>query len=493
MSDTFEKINCDIIALMAEISGKGKTFKLPVLYFFVFISGFISLSTEIIGPRLFASFFGTTTIIWAIMISVTLGGLSLGYYIGGNLVPQKADKMLPLALILNAVWLLLTSWLVWLLPPLIGIGILPLTITAVISFLIPFTVFGMISPISISLASLEISDKKISKVVGNIFALGTAGSILGALVAAFILIPFIGLSTSLRIFAVIQVLFAFYFHAGGLKKSLIVLFFIICLLVPQPDYKWKSDDILLNQSEGYFQTIRIYTNKNRTATIFHLGPTYESDIDPRSGEPLFGYAGQMVSLVGNASGKRILSIGGAGHSMARSLEKRGAIVTEVEIDPFVISASDRFFGRIKGEEINQDGRVYLNRASPGTFDYILIDAFNGPTSIPEQLTTLECFKAIKLALKPSGKMLYNFIGIPQGEGSDSFLALSRTMSDVFRNVRSSQTKGYSNQNIIFMASDADINDYGVKVPVMGTLLTDDLNPIDIYLFRARRGFIDYHS
>lgn len=59
--------------------------KTQIILLFVFFSGFINLATEIIAPRMFALMFGPTTILWAIMISVTLIGLSIGYFIGGQI------------------------------------------------------------------------------------------------------------------------------------------------------------------------------------------------------------------------------------------------------------------------------------------------------------------------------------------------------------------------------------------------------------------------
>ncbi len=66
----------------------------PVIFLFVFFSGFASLATEIIGPRLFSSLFGYTTQIWAAIISVTLLGISVGYYLGRQ---SSSPKDFPIA------------------------------------------------------------------------------------------------------------------------------------------------------------------------------------------------------------------------------------------------------------------------------------------------------------------------------------------------------------------------------------------------------------
>jgi hypothetical protein len=59
-------------------------------------------------------------------------------------------------------------------------------------------------------------------------------------------------------------------------------------------------------------------------------------------------------------------------------------------------------------------------------------------------------------------------------------------------VRISETFGERIQNIIFLASGNEITDMSFqKAPVDGRVLTDDLNPIEVYLEQARAGELYY--
>ncbi len=89
-------------------------------------------------------------------------------------------------------------------------------------------------------------------------------------------------------------------------------------------------------------------------------------------------------------------------------------------------------------------------------------------------------------------MFMNLIAIPSGPRSASYRALSATIADVFKDVRSSQTDGDTIRNIMLAASQAEMSDlpYG-KAPTDGTILTDDLNPIEIYLDQANAGEIHF--
>jgi len=457
-----------------------------LIYLFAFFSGFANLATEVIGPRLFASLFGNTTVIWATIISVTLFGISLGYYLGGRIPREQIRKTVSAVLLVNAGWLLAISWIIWELPAQISNrGYAAVLLTATLAFTAPALFFGTASPVAINILARDKPAHRVPRIVGNVLATSTIGSVSGALAAAFYLIPWVGLSLSLRIFALISVLFALYFAPFKLRLFSIPAF-LICLTVPQPTYEWLGGATLLEQREGYYQTIRVYSDKS-TFVRMHLGPTYESEMSLLTGEPNFGYARRMVELAGDVGNKEILIIGGAGHSQARALEARGAIVTEVEIDPIVIQLSDRYFGPIKGKVVAQDGRAFVEQSDQNQYDIILIDAYNGPASIPYQLATVEFFQALDSTLRPGGRVIFNFIGRPSGPGSASFKAIATTLSEVFADTRASATGGNVLQNIIFVASQEPMLDSSYpRAPDDGVLLTDNRNPVEIFLEQARR-------
>lgn len=463
----------------------------------VFLAGFANLATEIIGPRMFASLFGNTSAVWAVMISVTLVGLSVGYALGGRVAFESISKVLPVTLLVNAMWLLAVGWLVWEIPlSMVASGVridfTVLLLTSTAAFFVPSALFGMITPMAITLLAREDNAERFSEIVGNVYALGTIGSVLGALSAAYFFIPYIGLSASLRLFALILVGFAVYFTVPQ-RRLLVSGVLLIGIALPQPDYQWRNDDDLelLAQRDGYYQTIRVYADGENFVQM-HLGPTFHSKMNLDTGEPAFNYAQRMMELARqDVTGKRVLVIGGAGHAMARALENDGAIVTEVEIDPLVVALSDEYFGEIESEVILQDGRVYVGLAEDNTYDLILVDAFDGAATVPPQLTTIEFFTDIRRILKPDGRMIYNFVGTPEGERSRSYHALSATIRAVFAEVgvtssTSVAVEGENSQNIIFIAADAALNDLEIVTPPTdGQVLTDELNPIDIFTQESR--------
>jgi spermidine synthase len=472
----------------------------PVWLILVSFGGFANLATEIIGPRMFASIFGNATAIWAVIISVTLLGLSAGYTLGGRLTLAQVHRRLPTLLTINAVWLLLLSWWVWLVPPAVAqIGLaldgVMIAIIAFGAFFVPSVLFGMLSPMAItSLSSAPAAQA--GKVAGNVYALSTVGSVLGALTAAYFWIPFVGLSLSLRIFAGGLLAFAVWLSFGRRRAQTGALL-VAALLFPLPRWEWQNVDglTLVAQREGYYQTIRVYTDAENTFMQMHLGPTFQSRLDLASKEPTFNYALTLLDLIArqqpNLNGQRALIIGGAGHALAHGLENRGALVTEVELDPLVIALSDRYFGAINGTVIQADGRAFVETAALASYDLMILDAFDSGTGVPPQLTTREFYARAQALLTPDGVFMMNFVGSPTGRNSDAYRAVATTLASAFPNSGAQHTRDdpAERQNILLVGSNAPLAILGLNVlPTDGVLLTDDRNPIEVLFERARDRF-----
>jgi spermidine synthase len=323
---------------------------------------------------------------------------------------------------------------------------------------------------------------------------GTIGGVIGALSAAYFWIPIVGLSLSLRIFAILLVAFAAYLLRSEWRSLAAIA--AVVILFPQPQWVWATDDDLrlIDQREGYYQTVRVYTD-DETFIQMHLGPTFQSKMWLDTKEPAYNYAATMVELVDqqfpDMSGRRALVLGGAGHTMAHALENRGATVTEVEIDPVIVQMSDEYFGGIDGNIVIADARTYANTAPDDEFDVILFDAFDSGTGIPPQLTTQEFFVEIDRILKPEGVYISNFVGSPQGKQSTAYEVLTSTMQSAFAFVGAQYTRDdvTERQNVLLIASPSQITTPQFEpAPTDGQILTDDRNPIEVLFEEARNGF-----
>ncbi len=443
-----------------------------------FYSGVASVAIEVGASRMLASVFGPTTSLWAAVLAVSLGGLAVGYLLAG-LVPDGALRQTLVPVVLtNCLWLFGAAWFISSLAPTAGPPLATNLIITLFAFFVPFVLFGLEAQILVGLAGSGRPPEEAARVTGFVFAVSTVGGILGAATGILYLLPTLGISTFVQAAAVGYL--AMLWLAIGTLRSPIAPALAFALLAPLPAWQWTGiTGTLLAQREGRYQTIRIYTDEV-SYLRFHLGPTFESEVDVVTGEPRFGYAQSILNMVGPAQGMRVLVIGGAGHAMAAAFERRGAEVTEVELDPLVSELSDEHFGPILGEVVNTDGRRFLAEGQADVYDIVIVDAFAGPQVIPAHLTTVEFFTEIERALTPTGVMYMNSIGRVQGEQRHGYEALSSTVHEVFDFAAREGEAG----NIILMGSEAPLL-VGVPIEPTTTPLTDDLNPIEILLERSR--------
>jgi predicted membrane-bound spermidine synthase len=182
----------------------------------VFAAGVATLAAEIAAQRLVAPAFGASTVVWANTIAVVLLALAGGYWLGGRLADRHPSSR---ALAFTA---LAGAGLVALIP-LVAIPLLGLTedrldelagSLLVVLVLVgpPVLVLGAVSPWAIRLRVHAIED--VGDVTGRLYALSTAGGLVGTFAAALLLIPLVGTRWTFLIAAALLALAAL----PGLRK-----------------------------------------------------------------------------------------------------------------------------------------------------------------------------------------------------------------------------------------------------------------------------------
>ena len=167
-----------------------------VLKVIAFLSGAVLMSLEIVGSRVLAPYFGSSVFVWGSLIGVVLAAISVGAYLGGRLADRFPNTR-PLC------WLLVAAGIGALLLPTVGAAVNrqvfeldlgprlgPFTASLCL-FLIPGAALGAVTPFIVRLLVSQVRD--VGTVAGTVSALSTAGSILGTLATAFLLIPEVGI------------------------------------------------------------------------------------------------------------------------------------------------------------------------------------------------------------------------------------------------------------------------------------------------------------
>jgi hypothetical protein len=161
----------------------------------VFFCGAVVMSFEILGSRVLAPNFGNSVFVWGSLISIFLGGLSAGYYLGGKIADiNPSTKKLGLIILVPAVFLITfplygQSISDWIFMKDLGVRLSPL-LASIILFFIPSVFLGAVSPYTVKLLICSLHTS--GKTVGTLYALSTLGSIVGTLVTSFYLITLAG-------------------------------------------------------------------------------------------------------------------------------------------------------------------------------------------------------------------------------------------------------------------------------------------------------------
>ena len=145
---------------------------------------------EIVGTRIIAPVFGLNLFVWAALLAVTMAGLALGYYAGGVLIDRRPRLgTLGMTLVVAGACLALVP--LFRRPVLAGTEGLgaragPL-LSAVPLFMPALLLLGMIGPMVVRLRTDDVNVT--GHRVGGVYAISTAGSLVGTFLVAFTLIP----------------------------------------------------------------------------------------------------------------------------------------------------------------------------------------------------------------------------------------------------------------------------------------------------------------
>ncbi|HEV7614975.1 MAG TPA: fused MFS/spermidine synthase [Solirubrobacterales bacterium] len=412
---------------------------LPAL---VFAVGAASLGVEIAAARLLAPYFGASTIVWANTIGVVLVALSVGYWFGGRYADRHPHLRGLCLLVLAAA--LLIAVVPFAARPFLGFSVDAFETVSVGGFAgslfgvlilvaVPVTLLGAAAPWAVRLAVDEMD--RSGEVVGRLYAISTAGSLLGTMASALLLIPLLGTQRTFFVFALMLALVA---SAGiGWRAVLVPALLALGLAIPVGTIKAAAGERVLYETETTHQYARVVERSDESRALeLNEGQAVHSLWRP--GTYLTGdyWDGPLVlgSAARRAPPRRIAILGNAGGTVARAFGHffPDTAVDAVEIDAELTELGRRFLGldNPRMHAFAEDARPWLERAAGG-YDAIMVDAYRQPY-IPFYLTTREFFELARERLAPGGLTVVN-VGHP--EGSDELeRVLGRTMAAAFPRV-----------------------------------------------------------
>jgi spermidine synthase len=447
------------------MSRKGAERLLPVL---VFAVGMASLGAEIAAARLLAPYFGASTVVWANTIGVVLVALSVGYWFGGRIADRHPQLRALCGMVLGAAALM--ALVPFAARPFLGFSVSAFETVSVGGFLgsllgvlalvaVPVALLGAASPWAIRLAVHEVD--RSGEIAGRLYAISTAGSLFGTMIAALVLIPFAGTQRTFLAFALVLALVA----ATGLGwrfAAVPVVLLGATLAIPEGTIKAAGEGRVLYEAETTHQYARVVEESDGDRVLeLNEGQAVHSLYRP--GSYLTGgyWDGNLVlpAAASAAPPRRVAILGNAAGTVARAYGRfyPATAVDAVEIDAELTELGRRFFDlrNPRMQTFAEDARPWLAR-SEGGYDAIMVDAYRQPY-IPFYLATREFFALARDRLAPGGTLIVN-VGHPEGN-DDLERVLGATMAAAFPDVLRNPIEP---TNTLLVASEAPISAEGMR-------------------------------
>jgi len=455
-----------------------------------FVCGGVIMGLELAASRLLAPTFGYSIYVWGALLSVVMGALALGYFLGGWFIDRKPTSDSLYGIILIAFFMTVFV-------SIFGINVVRVfesqgmvvgsALATLFVFGVPMTLLAMVSPMVIRLNTESLGVVGVSS--GQIYAVSTLGSIAGTFASAFYLIPSFGTKATIHVMAFLLLVVSL---AGLAKKKYApavgVMLFV--LLLPQP-----SSPNVIYEAESEYSLIRVIQKGDLIGLIVNQDrwsqTTYRKGVFLTGGYWDYFSLGPLMTDVDD-----VLIIGVAGGGSLKQLKHfyPELSIDAVEIDPKVIEVAKEYFDVTEGDGVDiiiEDGRTFV-RNTENKYDLIELDVFSGGPNIPYYMATQEFSQDVYGILNDDGILMVNVLS------SRGYIKLSdviaNTLETVFPSVYVVDLGG--NQIIVAFKNETGLREYFTPLRNVSGVFSDAANHT-LYHTRISQGpdvvFTDDHA
>ena len=410
------------------------------LYLIVFLASAASLSLELVAGRMLAPQLGVNIYTWTSIIGVVLAGISFGNFLGGQLADRfPAPSTIGVVLLAASGSCFASLALLPLLSDQLRyLPIIPQTLALNAGlFFLPSCLLGMVTPLASKQALTTLGTA--GGVVGRLYAVSTAGSILGVYLTGFVLVALLGTRHVVLLAGLILLALALllgHAHQARWWATALALLPTVVLLgyALQPHLRLGPCSV---ESQYYcvqVEQVEFPAGPVKFIKLDHLvhGLTVVGDPDAL----VYSYTQILAEAAQyQAQGRpdfRALFLGGGGYSVPIHLERKypQASIEVVEIDPAVTAIAQAELGLNPATRIvtyNEDARMAVQELPAGQYDLIVSDVFND-MAVPYHLTTREFNAHLQRLLNPEGIYLVNLIiKVSKGRFLRSFVRTLHTL------------------------------------------------------------------
>lgn len=477
------------------------------------LEGFAGLGIEIYAIRISATYIGASISITGVILAMVLIAIAVGYWYGGRLsqgitTPReallKAGHVLSLSAIFHAIACIIqlpllefmTSTTDSLILAAMGVGLLFGVGLAFGSTSIPLiTQF-------LSLKYKNADGVDAGKNAGMMVAITTVGSVLGSTITPILLLPYMGLMSSLALFIVslaissylctklaVQLYSDDYVSQLSPKQNNMLAVSAV-IITAAFIYLSKVDTGYQTATGAWFIDYVLYDGQMAVTITDKPGKSTSSCWIYVTQKNCHWYGEITVDAIDQLQPESLVFLGGAGMGTPSEVAHHNPdmSLTVIDIDKDLPKIVERYFLQAaiapNIEFIGDDARGYLTRNSAARYDFMLIDAFQG-RYVASNLYTLEALSQFK---NNSKYIMANIIGIPIKEHGYTQM-LFKNWHEVFGDSAYILTRSDSShlQNIMLCNFACP---GGQKLSQTGFMYdnqkvhTDDVPRLDRYLYRS---------
>jgi len=411
-------------------------------------SGAAALIYELVGSEVLYFYFSSSTYSVATVLAVFLFGLGLGSWAITKFLKKIKRKALVFATfqIIIALYAFLVLANFNIVPKLLyffnslnhsnnlffdSIGKF---LSGSIFLFLPTLLFGASFPLAVSIIIKKIKEAGVN--VGFLYSWDLFGSVGGAIIAGFLLIPFFGLKMAIGGAVVFNFLSAFLVLRGKKKKAILISLFIPLLsiflitnagndikleAINESSIAIKNSTILFQKPSPYgLITVTIDSDSRKLLNINNRSQCYTlENKDDMSERMISDITLSLLTSQKESDDFGILNIGlGCGLTLNNLLKStRVRSIDVVEINPVVAEAAKFFASEnqnalddLRVNLIIEDGFQFI-KENENKYDAIVIDIENPKIAHSSPLYTLEFFEAVDQRINEGGVLaLWGYSG-----------------------------------------------------------------------------------
>ena len=391
------------------------------MLYVLFLTGFISLSYEVLWVRILSTFGLSTSQAFSLIVA----GFLLGFSIGAFLVSRTIDRRQGLEALFRGVCVLtalsgalvlflfrrfeaLTVFLDESLP----VGHLAASMVLAFALsLIPAVFMGILFPLGLKIYAHDVH--RIGAKSGKILIANTLGCVLGSLLTGFVLIPFAGMWNTTLILVNLSLLIALVLsirahEVSRVRWASLLSICVLANLLVFSDSKTFHKEVdgldVVYYSEGFSGTVSVIGNANYRG-VFVDGQNVSGT------DPVLVADSKMLAhlpLLLADDPKAALTVGYGTGTTSGSMLLHGAAVYAVEIEEKILEAAP-YFGDVNHRSyedprlnvVLDDARNFIDVVDK-EFDVIVTDVTNLKYKRNPYLYTREYFQIMQDALTEDG-------------------------------------------------------------------------------------------